>query len=117
MGWESYPEGLHRVLVDLKRFRLPVMITENGTCTDDDRNRWDFILGHVRMVAKAIQAGVPVLGYLYWSLLDNFEWARGFRPRFGLVEMDYVTQKRKVRESAWQYAEICRSNRVATPED
>jgi beta-glucosidase len=117
MGWESYPEGLHRVLVDLKRFRLPVMITENGTCTDDDRNRWDFILGHVRMVAKAIQAGVPVLGYLYWSLLDNFEWARGFRPRFGLVEMDYVTQKRKVRESAWQYAEICRSNRVATPEN
>ena len=65
---------------------------------------WNF----AKKVAKAIEKGAPVIGYLYWSLLDNFEWAEGFAPRFGIVEVDYGTQERKVRISALEYAEICR---------
>ncbi len=110
MGWESYPEGLYRTLHEVKRFHLPIMITENGTCPSDDKDRWDFIRLHLALVKKAIDEGVNVMGYLYWSLLDNFEWARGFGPRFGLVEVDYATQERKIRESAKKYGEVCLTN-------
>lgn len=110
MGWESYPEGLYHTLLEVKRYNLPILITENGTCTPDDRDRWDFILAHVQKIRQAMKRGANVIGYLYWSLLDNFEWARGFDPRFGLVEVDYKTQSRKVRESAVKYGNVCREN-------
>ena len=64
----------------------------------------------MKYVHKAINKGVDVKGYLYWSLLDNFEWADGFEPRFGLVEMDYEKMEAKVRESAREYAKVCREN-------
>ena len=69
-------------------------------------------LGNRFTLARALQQGVPVIGYCYWSLLDNFEWADGFGPRFGLVEVDYATQRRTIRDSARRYAELCRANRV-----
>ena len=112
MGWDVSPETLEEVLVDWAPLGVPLFITENGTYMQDDAQRWRFILRHIQAVARAMQRGVPVLGYLYWSLLDNFEWAEGYGPRFGLIEVDYATQRRTVRESARRYAELCRANRV-----
>jgi beta-glucosidase len=109
LGWDIYPEGLRDLLLGLKKYKLPVMITENGICTSRDAQRWTFISEHLKYVHQAIEKGVPVTGYLYWSLLDNFEWDKGFGPRFGLIDMDYTTQQRTVRESAKRFAEVCRT--------
>jgi beta-glucosidase len=112
LGWDIYPEGLCDLLLKLKKYKMPVMITENGICTPDDTLRWDFIAGHLRSIHKAVEQGVPVTGYLYWSLLDNFEWDKGFGPRFVLIEMDYHTQQRTVRESAMKFAKVCKTGSV-----
>jgi beta-glucosidase len=109
LGWDIYPQGLYQLLVRLKRYNLPVFILENGICTADDALRWDFIQGHLKYLSLAMKEGVKVLGYLYWSLLDNFEWDKGFTPRFGLVEVDYRNYKRTVRESAVKFAAVCKS--------
>jgi len=106
LGWEIYPEGIYHVLKDLKKYGKPIYITENGLADARDEKRAKFIEEHLRWVAKAIQEGVDVRGYFYWSLLDNFEWDKGFWPRFGLVEVDYKTMERKIRPSAWKYKEI-----------
>ena len=112
MGWDVSPGALEEVLARWAGLGLPLFVTENGAAMEDDAQRWRFILRHVQAVARAMRRGVPVLGYLYWSLLDNFEWAEGFGPRFGLVEVDYATQRRTVRDSARRYADICRANSV-----
>ncbi|MCU0650716.1 MAG: family 1 glycosylhydrolase [Candidatus Omnitrophica bacterium] len=98
------------MLTALIRYKLPIFILENGICTDDDAQRWEFIRGHLSMVHKAIENGAKVIGYTYWSLLDNFEWDKGFVPRFGLIEVDYRTQARTVRESAKKLAQACLTN-------
>lgn len=111
VGWRIYPNGLYENLVDLKeQFGLPIYITENGIADEDDDQRADYITDHLVAVWRALNEGVDVRGYFYWSLLDNFEWARGFGPRFGLVEVDYKTMRRKVRPSAQVYARIAKSN-------
>ncbi|OGI25636.1 MAG: hypothetical protein A3J76_05855 [Candidatus Moranbacteria bacterium RBG_13_45_13] len=110
LGWEIYPEGIYHILKDLKKYNLPIYITENGLADAEDKKREKFIKDHLRWVHKAIKEGADVRGYFHWSLLDNFEWDKGFWPRFGLVEVDYKTQKRKIRPSAWEYAKICRNN-------
>ena len=107
LGWEVYPEGIRDVVSSLKRYRLPVIVTENGICTNDDRIRQRFIQEHMDELEKARLDGVPVGGYFYWSLVDNFEWAEGFKPRFGIVEIDYATQKRNVRASAETLRKNC----------
>ncbi len=109
LGWDIYPQGMKQVLLKTKRFNLPVIITENGICTSDDELRWEYVHGHLKNVYLAIQEGVNVTGYLYWSLLDNFEWDKGFGPRFGLIDIDYSTLKRTVRDSARKYAEVCKT--------
>ncbi len=106
MGWELYPEGIYHVLKDLKRYKKPIYITENGLADANDEKREKFIKGHLYWMAKAIQDGVDVRGYFYWSLLDNFEWDSGFWPRFGLVEIDYKIMERKIRKSALEYKKI-----------
>lgn len=111
MGWEVYPEGLSRTLETLRPYQLPVLICENGICTSDDEQRTNYIRRHLDVVQKAIDAGIDIIGYLYWSLLDNFEWAEGFGPRFGIVEVDYSSQKRKLRPSAHVLSELCRNIR------
>src|ERR1041385_2734416 len=80
-----------------------------GICTADDDLRWEFIRDHLKNIHRAIEEGVDVTGYLYWSLLDNFEWAEGYKPRFGLIEMDYATGRRTVRQSARKFAHVCES--------
>lgn len=112
MGWEIYPKGLFDILLQLKRYQVPVMITENGICTDNDQQRKEFIQRHLVEVARAMDKKVPVIGYLYWSLLDNFEWAYGYGPRFGLVDVNYDTQARSARPSAEYYRDICKTGKI-----
>ncbi len=109
MGWEIHPEGFDRVLRDAASAGLPVVITENGIATGDDRHRRTFLHEHALIVAHHRDAGLPIEGYFYWSLLDNFEWLEGFRPRFGLFEVDYATFARRRRPSADLFASLGRS--------
>ena len=109
LGWDIYPQGLYGLLLRLKKFNLPLFILENGICTEDDSLRWDFIYEHLRNISLAMEEGVNLLGYLYWSLIDNYEWDKGFSPRFGLIEVDYNTYKRSVRESAKKFSQVCKS--------
>ncbi|HWO12423.1 MAG TPA: GH1 family beta-glucosidase, partial [Polyangiaceae bacterium] len=96
LGWEIYPEGLTHVLERVKReyTELPIYVTENGITTDDDTQRVDFYAKHLVALQAAQRAGVDVRGYFAWSLLDNYEWAEGYTPRFGLVHTDYQSQAR-----------------------
>jgi beta-glucosidase len=112
MGWELYPEAIYYVLKDLKKYNKPIYITENGLADAKDEKRTKFIKEHLYWVHKAIKQGVDVRGYLHWSLLDNFEWDKGFWPRFGLVEVNYKTMERKIRPSALEYAKICKENKL-----
>ena len=100
LGWEVYPEGLAHFLKLFARYKLPILITENGVPAATDEDRWTFIYMHLWQVARALDEEVKVVGYLYWSLLDNYEWADGYQARFGLVGVDFATQKRTVRRSA-----------------
>ena len=109
-GWEIYPRGIYHCLKDLKKYNLPIYITENGLADAKDTKREKFIKEHLLWAHKAIEEGVDLRGYFYWSLLDNFEWAHGFEPRFGLVEVDYKTMERKIRPSAWEYKKVCETN-------
>ena len=110
LGWEVYPEGIYHILKYLAKFKKPIYITENGLADKQDKYRKDFIKEHLIWIHQAIEEGVDVRGYLYWSLMDNLEWERGFEPRFGLLEIDYQTMERKARPSAYYYAEICQNN-------
>jgi beta-glucosidase len=112
LGWEIYPEGLAHFLKSYARYRCPILITENGLPTNRDDDRWTFMFLHLWQVARAVNEGVPVVGYLHWSLLDNYEWADGFKARFGLIEVDYATQCRTIRESARKLAEVIRRNEL-----
>lgn len=100
MGWEIYPKGMDITLEEVfRQFHLPILITENGLADRADSKRCGFIHDHFREMKRAISRGVPVLGYLHWSLTDNFEWAEGLTPRFGIVSIDYKTMERKPRGS------------------
>ena len=109
LGWDIYPEGLYDLLLKLKIYGLPVIITENGICTENDSLRWEYIYTHLRNIYLAMEKGVSVAGYLYWSLMDNFEWDKGFGPRFGLIDIDYNTYKRTIRESARRLGQACKT--------
>jgi beta-glucosidase len=107
---EVYPYGLYRIIDRVwKRYGKPVYITENGVPDQADRIRPGFIIDHLRQVWHAISFNYPVMGYYHWSLVDNFEWDRGWTQRFGLIAMDPETQERNWRLSAHLYREICRS--------
>ena len=108
MGWAWAPEGFGAMLDLVASYGKPVLVTENGIATDDDRERVEFIRLHVNEMKKAVQRGVDVRGYFHWALLDNFEWAEGFRPRFWLIGVDYGSLERQVRPSARFYGEIAR---------
>ncbi len=121
MGWEIYPEGLTELLLRLHQdYPVPKMLlTENGGAFKDrlenghihDSERTDYIARHIRAVADAIKEGVPMAGYMVWSLLDNFEWASGFDKRFGLFHVDYATQIRTAKDSALWYQKFLRAQK------
>lgn len=120
MQWEIYPQGMSDLLLWLHEEYSPtaLMVTENGAAFDDvwdghsetvrDPQRLAYIRDHIRAVGEAIERGAPVKGYFAWSLLDNFEWAFGYSKRFGLVYVDYPTQRRIPKESALWYSRFIR---------
>lgn len=118
LGWEIYPEGLAEITLRLMRDytgALPLYITENGMALaapagdpTADGPRTSFIAAHLAALQKAMAEGAPVKGYFYWSLLDNYEWAEGYAPRFGLVHVDYESQKRRPKDTYHAFARALR---------
>jgi beta-glucosidase len=96
MGWEIHPEGLHRAITAAARTGLPVFVTENGIATADDDQRIAYLTSHLAEVARALRDGVDLRGYFHWSSFDNFEWAEGYRPTFGLIGIDRADDLRRV---------------------
>ncbi len=111
LGWEVFPEGLFDVLADLSD-GIPIYITECGIASTNDDRRNRFLITYLCEVYRAIQSGINVRGFLYWSLIDNFEWQKGFEPRFGLIEVNYATQERRIRSSALVYTDIIKHNGI-----
>lgn len=101
LGWEIYPKGLTDLLVRVSReyTKLPIYVTENGMSEDDDERRVAYYDAHLKAVRAAQDQGADVRGYFAWSLLDNYEWQHGYSSRFGLVHVDYATQKRTAKGS------------------
>jgi beta-glucosidase len=114
-GWEYSPTSIYGALMELKRYGKPIYITENGIADSTDELRPRFIRDSLAAIHHAIEDGMDIRGYFYWSLLDNFEWDKGFWPRFGLVHVDYATQKRTIRDSARLYGRIADANSLETP--
>lgn len=112
MDWDVYPEGIYGALRLLKHYKLPIYISEAGVADAKDRIRAEYIKGLVRGIYKAIKDGIDVRGFMYWSLLDNYELAHGYAKKFGLIEVDFTTQERTVRPSAYVYKEICELNAI-----
>lgn len=122
MGWEIYPEGLYELLTSIKRDYgdLVIYITENGAAFKDelkgdkvdDPQREDYLRRHFYQAYRAIKDGVDLKGYFVWSLLDNFEWALGYTKRFGIVYVDYPTQKRYIKRSGYFYRDVIERNGI-----
>ncbi len=116
MGYEFWPEALEACLRYARhRVSLPLYVTENGVSTEDDSRRIEFIRRALAGVLNCLADGIDVRGYIHWSLLDNFEWIMGYRPKFGLVAVDRATQKRTIKPSARYLGEIARQNRMLDP--
>lgn len=122
-GWEIYPEGLYDLLkyIDGEYDGIRIMITENGAAFKDtvdedgsirDIERVKFLHDHIIQVHRALNDGVNIAGYYVWSFLDNFEWKMGYGKRFGLVYVDYKTQKRIVKQSGKWYSKLCKAGRL-----
>lgn len=114
-GWEIYPEGIRKALNMCKEYEKPLIIAENGIADSKDRHRPWYLVSHLHNVWLAIKEDkLNIIGYLHWSLIDNFEWAMGFGKRFGLIYVDMNTKRRYPRPSAYIYRDIIENN--ALPE-
>jgi beta-glucosidase len=114
MGWWLETSGLGKILSNLKQYNLPIYITENGLADAEDSQRASYLNEILWQCADALNNGVNLQGYFHWSLLDNYEWAQGFWPRFGLVEVDRTNNlQRKPRPSFDEYAKICKSGTIS----
>jgi beta-glucosidase len=120
LNWPIQPTSLfHGPRFLYERYKKPILITENGLASRDwvsvdgavhDPGRIDFMTRYLRELHRATQAGIPVLGYFHWSIMDNFEWSEGYKERFGLIHVDYQTQKRTLKDSAHWYSKVIASN-------
>jgi len=110
--WPIHAHAIYQVLLKLKTLQKPVYITENGLADAEDKQRGEYLREYLIQIHRAIKAGVDIRGYLHWSLMDNFEWEDGYRWKFGLLEVNFKTQKRKIRKSALYYARICKNNEL-----
>ena len=126
MGWEIFPDGLANILTRIHHEYAPkaLVVTESSAAFDDhrdgngnihDQQRIHYLQGHIQTVAQVIRQDVPIKGYVVWSFLDNFEWSEGYRKRFGLVYVDYPTQRRIVKDSGRWYASFVASQRESRP--
>jgi beta-glucosidase len=125
MGWPVDPGGLYEMLTRISRDYgpIPLYITENGAAFRDevtpdgrvhDPARIDYLRQHLAAAHRAIADGVDLRGYFAWSLLDNFEWAFGYDKRFGLIHVDYATQRRTPKDSALWYRDVIEANAVSS---
>jgi beta-glucosidase len=121
--WEIYPKGIYDILKQVWNYQptCELMVTENGVPVPDgvdfdgrvrDERRIRYLRNHIAQVHRAIEDGIPVKGYFHWSMMDNFEWALGYGPRFGLVYVDWKTQKRIVKDSGRWFARVIQENAV-----
>jgi beta-glucosidase len=114
MGWEVYPEGMYKILKQFSKYGKEIVVTENGCAFPDvvegnavhDKRRIQFFKDYLSNVLKAKNEGVNISGYLVWTLMDNFEWAEGYHPRFGLVHVDFKTQQRIIKDSGLWFKEF-----------
>src|SRR5512136_2795004 len=121
MMWEVYPQGIYDLLTRIWKDYHPtceILITENGIPLSDtvdadgcihDERRIRYIQDHLMQIHLAMQNGIPIKGYFHWSFADNFEWALGYTPRFGLAYIDYNTQQRIVKESGHWFHQVIRA--------
>lgn len=126
LKWPITPEVLYwQMKMQYERYGLPILITENGMANSDvvsmdgkvhDPQRTDFLRRYLAFLKQAADEGIPLLGYQYWSILDNYEWAEGYDARFGLIFVEYRTQKRILKDSAYEYAQIIRANGENLPD-
>jgi beta-glucosidase len=112
MDWNFAPEHIYDALMMLSRYQKPLFVSEGGLADAMDNGRAEYITRQIDGVHRAITAGADVRGHLYWSLLDNYEWALGFDKRFGLIEVNYETQERSIRPSAYVYKKIIEDNGI-----
>ena len=120
MGWEVYPEGIYKILKQFAAYPgvKKIFVTENGCAFPDevvngkvnDTKRIDFYQRYLKEVLRAKKDGVNIGGYFSWTLLDNFEWSEGFKPRFGLVHVDFKTQKRIIKDSGYWFKDFLLSS-------
>jgi beta-glucosidase len=112
LGWQPYPSGLYKILRQISKYfpDKPIFIAENGIGTDFDDWRQYNLISHLLEVRRALNEGINIIGYHYWSLTDNWEWNHGFGPRFGLVHIDYDTLNRTIKNSGKLFARICKNN-------
>jgi beta-glucosidase len=119
MNWEIHPESIYEMLLRYSKYKnfAEIIVTENGAAFPDkieegtvnDDNRTRYLADHIQQVLRAKREGVKVNGYFVWSLTDNFEWAEGYRPRFGLVYVDFETQQRIIKKSGYWYSRLLQS--------
>ena len=111
MGYEFYPESLEATIRQAAKVSgCPVIVTENGIGTEDDTRRIEYTRRALEGVLRCLTDGIDVRGYIHWSMMDNFEWLEGYRPKFGLVEVDCTTQARKPKPSAYWLGDIAKKN-------
>jgi beta-glucosidase len=112
MGYEFWPEALEATIRRAWEVteQIPILVTENGVAATDDTRRIEYVRRALEGVLRCIDDGIEVQGYTYWSALDNFEWAEGYRPVFGLVAVDRETQERMPKPSARWLGEVARAN-------
>ena len=112
MDWNFAPDHIYDALMRLAKYQKPLFVSEAGLADHDDSDRAEYITKQVEGTWQAIQDGADVRGHLYWSLMDNYEWALGFEKQFGLVKINYQTQERIVRPSAHVYKKIIENNGI-----
>jgi beta-glucosidase len=111
MGWAIHPQGFQRMIELAASYGMPIYITENGIADREDRLRERFLKEHLDVMDRARCAGIDIRGYYYWSLLDNFEWIKGFGPRFGLYRVDYETLERSLNPSTQALTDRIKTHR------
>jgi beta-glucosidase len=113
MGYEFWPDAVEATVRHASaEAKVPIIVTESGIATGDDSRRIAYVESVLTGVARCLRSGLDVRGYFYWSLLDNFEWLFGFRPKFGLIAVDRHTQRRTVKPSAEWLGRIARNNEL-----
>ena len=119
MKFEVYPKGIYKILMQFAKYNIDnIIVTENGVCYKDylidgrinDQKRIQFFKDYLANILQAKQEGAPITGYFVWSLTDNFEWSEGYEPRFGLVHVDFETQKRTIKDSGYWFQKFLKEN-------